>query len=315
MASVTTPVREFNTGGPAEHRRVTADEQRVALALLLVGRNRPYDPAVDQFMTFAAEQGLSLSELWAAFVRGEAVASALVTPSAGRTGMLFMSPPLGESMRPIESALIRTACAAQDPRNVRLIQALLDPNQNAHRATVQAAGFTHLSTLIYMQGPIPRPRHTPELESGLEVHAWSQAARPIFAENILASYESTLDCPGLLGLRHIDDILAGHMASGVFTPELWAAVTHRGRPVGVALVNLAQQRDTAELVYLGLCPPWRGRGIGRQLLNRAMALASARQATTMVLAVDDRNAPALRLYGSMRFAPTTQKVAMIFPVP
>lgn len=314
MASVTAPAIPFRTEGPAENRRVHPLEQRTALALLLTGRLRPEDAAVEQFLQFAAEQGLSLTELWAAFVKGRPVASVLITPSAGRAGMVFISPPAGEAMRPVEASLIRDACAAQNPDETRIIQALIDPHQNAHHAVLRAGGFNDLAQLIYMQGPIPRPRYTPELPSELEIHLWSARNKAIFAENILASYESSLDCPGLMGLRHVDDILAGHMASGLFAPELWAAVTHQGRPVGVALINISMQPATAELVYLGLCPPWRGRGIGKQLLLRGMALAHARNLTTLVLAVDDRNAPAVRLYESMRFTSTARKLALLFPV-
>lgn len=314
MASVATSSMTPIPNDPASHRRATADEQRAALSLLMTGRVRPHDPAVDQFIQFAAEQTLCLDELWASFVHRMPVAAALITPAAGRAGMLFMSPPTTDANRPREATLIRTACAAQDPHRIRLVQALLDPFQKAHERTLLDAGFSGLASLIYMQGPIVPPRHSVMLESGLEVHAWSRETRPIFAESILASYESTLDCPGLLGLRHIDDILAGHIASGIFTPELWTAVTHQGKPVGVALINLSTQPNTAELVYLGLSPPWRGRGLGKKMLLRGMSMASLRQAGTLMLAVDDRNKSAMRLYESMRFVSTTRKVALIFPV-
>ena len=65
-----------------------------------------------------------------------------------------------------------------------------------------------------------------------------------------------------------------------------------------SLLNPASQGQCVELVYLGLALFARGRGLGRRLLRHGIRLLRGRRERLMTLAVDDRNAPALRLYES-----------------
>jgi mycothiol synthase len=91
-------------------------------------------------------------------------------------------------------------------------------------------------------------------------------------------------------------------------------VTSHGRPVAVMLLNLVPQRRSAELVYLGIAPAWRGKGLGRRLLQHGLSVTHRHGASSLSLAVDDQNAPAVRLYESLRFSPHARKRAMIFTV-
>jgi ribosomal protein S18 acetylase RimI-like enzyme len=64
----------------------------------------------------------------------------------------------------------------------------------------------------------------------------------------------------------------------------------------------APGRDAWEVIYLGLTPAARGRGLGRAAIRHALDLARG-QATVLELAVDLRNTPAVRLYRSCGFTP------------
>ena len=123
-----------------------------------------------------------------------------------------------------------------------------------------------------------------------------------------------MDCPGLVGLRHINDIIAGHMATGTFKPQFWFALHQESKPMAIMLLNLVPRQNAIELVYLGVCPHWRGQGIGRKLLLHGIGLARRYGISKMILAVDRDNKPALRLYESLEFASTARKLAMIFPL-
>jgi ribosomal protein S18 acetylase RimI-like enzyme len=312
MATASTSIRG-NGDDALTIRRVPAEQRRAVLGLLLTGRPRPGEPAVDQFMNYAMEQNLSLEELWAAYRGPEPVSSVLIMPSAGRTAMTFLSPL--STLQPRDVArLVRAACDAQDPARLRLLQAILDPWQELERQGLLAAGFTALANLVYMQRTVDGPpagAQTLVLDPEIHVSHWSDAARPRFAAAILASYQQTLDCPGLVGLRGIDDIIEGHMASGQFAPDLWFALSRGDEPVGVMLLSLLPQRRAVELVYLGLAPAWRGRGLGARLLQHGLALAHRHRQPTMLLAVDDYNKPAVKLYQSMGFVVNAKKLAMI----
>src|SRR5690606_32125084 len=105
----------------------------------------------------------------------------------------------------------------------------------------QAADFAPLAKLVYMQ------RATEQLGSrvaqeefghGLRTIHWSEAVADVFARAILASYEDTLDCPKLLGLRDIDDVITGHKATGRFEPSMWTVLLDADdQPAAVMLLN------------------------------------------------------------------------------
>jgi len=153
--------------------------------------------------------------------------------------------------------------------------------------------------------------------AGLELVGWDDAAGTLFADAIEASYERTADCPGLVGLRSVEDIIAGHKAAGRFAPDLWLALHKRGQPVAVMLINELSQQPGYELVYLGVAAPWRGRGIARRLLRYGLGRLTARdqrwggEKPRIQLAVDEANEPAQALYTELGFLPTARKLAMI----
>jgi len=71
------------------------------------------------------------------------------------------------------------------------------------------------------------------------------------------------------------------------------------RGVGFAICRVT--RDEAELLSLGVAPPWRGRRIGAALLRAAMVRAREAGATLMFLEVAVDNHTAQRLYAGHGF--------------
>ena len=116
----------------------------------------------------------------------------------------------------------------------------------------------------------------------------------------MGSYQQTLDCPALSGLRDVDDVIAGHQAVGIFDPQLWSVVVENGRPLWLPAAGGGTAARALELVYLGLSPEKaRGRGFGAKaslMEPRAGGHAARRHFAVMSLAVDEKNVPALALY-------------------
>jgi mycothiol synthase len=296
--------------------RAREQSRHEALSLLLTGRRGGQPAVVDQFLLTARREGLSLEELWVASRDGHALASAMIVPGAGRAAMLFVSPVQESSLAGVTSRLVRQACVHQDSQRQRLIQVLLDPHQEAEARALEAGGFTRMAWLQYLQRGLSADAAAPELGTGLELRTWSDDQRPLFRQAILDSYSNSMDCPGLLGLRHIDDIIASHMAAGDFAPQMWSVLIDRSAgPVAVMLLNRVPGRDAVELVYLGVAESWRGRSLGKTLLHIGMAQAHERGATQMILAVDQDNQPAWRLYRQHGFVAHARKLAMIFVLP
>ena len=82
-----------------------------------------------------------------------------------------------------------------------------------------------------------------------------------FVQAIARSYEQTLDCPALSGARDIQDVVEGHKSVGIFDPQLWSVLLRGDEPLGCLLLAEIPARNGIELVYLGLAPAARGRGL------------------------------------------------------
>ena len=88
-----------------------------------------------------------------------------------------------------------------------MVQALLPTDAGADADLLRAAGFRRISDLLYLvclDGEFP----TVQPSSGLEFHFLASNAEPSFAALVEATYEGTLDCPAVNGLRSIHERLA-----------------------------------------------------------------------------------------------------------
>ena len=321
MASVSPSASPSGPGDPITVQRVSRADRRSVLGVLLTGRAEPQHALVEQFLSYSRDHQLSLTELYAAYRGKLPVAAALVLPNAGRSGMMFASPVQTPDEAALAGQVVDAAAEAQDPASIRLLQGLIEPDQPLTRQALEAGGFEQLATLQYLarDATLPPVAFQPP-DPELELVTWSQVNRPLFAAAIEASYEQTADCPGLVGLRQIEDIIAGHQAAGHFTPELWFALHKAGEPVAVVLLNELVQQPGYELVYLGVAAPYRGQGVARSLLRYGLGQLTARHEDWLSdkprvqLAVDDANAAARTLYTDLGFFPTARKLAMIRPL-
>ena len=132
---------------------------------------------------------------------------------------------------------------------------------------------------------------------------YASANHALFRGTIARSYVQSLDCPALNGRRNMDDVIAGHQASGEFDARLWRLLCvppliagDDPEPLGVLLLARVPQAQVLELVYLGLTPEARGRRLGDLLVRQAIASVNDSGMARLSLAVDAKNAPALRLY-------------------
>lgn len=136
---------------------------------------------------------------------------------------------------------------------------------------------------------------------------------PLLTEALERSYEQTLDCPELCGLRDTADVLESHRLAGEFDPQLWYLVLRGERAVGCAIFTTHRSGTSVELVYLGLAPEVRGLGLGSALLRLGIREARDRGADMITCAVDARNAPALALYQRAGMRPSSRRIAYIAP--
>lgn len=281
----------------------------------------------------APRHGIDLDLLWGVIEQAETPRArvtqvCMVVPGAGGTGMCFLSSPKGDgSLGPrarqqqdvqaaLSTALDQLHVYAGD--RVRLAQCLVEEDQGWARLACEHAAMTCVGTLDYMRLPQSGIRALPDTGSperdGFRVRSMTHDARD--EAQLLSvldrSYEDTLDCPELCGLRSAGEVLESHKSTGVYSPSNWWLLSHGEEALGCCLLTQCPASESVELVYLGLAKPARGKGLGRDLLVHALkALRAGPRTGEVTCAVDRRNTPACSMYRSLGFRAFDARVGFV----
>ncbi|MCE5277260.1 MAG: GNAT family N-acetyltransferase [Planctomycetaceae bacterium] len=295
---------------PARHRRM-------AMGFVAAGRDSGY-MAAQRASALRRLFDSRVGEAWLWWVRqwGRCQAAAMILAGAGRTGMLYYSPPgaPGVDEESLTTLLATLAPAAMAEGPLSLVQAACSPEDHRDVDLLRGAGFELLAELIYMRLDLATPPEEFE-EPAIVWRRYGQFTQDQLAAVIKASYEQSLDCPPLRGRRQIADVIAGHKASGAFSPKSWWIAFIDEVPAGCVLVNASHDGLGADVVYLGVAAAARGKGLGRKLLSRAAAQAYMSGYQCLTLAVDAGNTYAMRLYQDAGFREQYRRVTYaMFPL-
>jgi len=259
--------------------------------------HRPTDENVVDFLRYIVARGVNLSDLKLAEQNGRVQWAVLPVVSPGRTMLLFGSTDRAREHEQLcASRVINETCAAFARRDVHLAQVLVEPSNHPARRLFQHCGFIDLAELQYLESRVTDSVPPVVMPFGFSWENYSAVTHAKFGKTILASYESSLDCPVLTGMRHIEDVISSHKASGDFDPNHWFLLYDKQTPLAVLLLAKAPRVDAMELVYLGLVPAARGRGLGALVLRKALNVALQSGVSKLTLAVDAANSPAIKLY-------------------
>lgn len=299
--------------GPIDCRPVHAHEVEPSLRLLLCNANGlANDEQVLEFISLAKDRGINLSELWIAHRNGTILWVLLPVLSPGKTMLLFTPSRISRHTPAAAiSQLVDTLLDHYHKQDVQLAQFLIDPADRAVAQQYEKCGFTTLAELLYLQRASRRPFERPATPDGFTLSNYSPQTHALFAKAILKSYQQSFDCPALNGLRDIDDVIAGHQATGQFNPSIWYLLQQQDEPVAVLLLSESAQPHTVELVYLGLTPEIRGKGIGDFMMKLALSAVTQQEAQVLSLAVDSHNKPAMNLYFRHGLTRVASRLAMI----
>jgi ribosomal protein S18 acetylase RimI-like enzyme len=274
--------------------RVSADERVSRLEAAAASLESGRDPSAG---LFEARRG------------GRLVGAVLVQSHPGRTALVWV-PGLVDGESVVTSTrLLESACRWLVEQGVREAHALLEDNPEDEK-TLHSAGFSYLADLLYMvsqHSDFPRSRP----QGPLDFEPFSSADHDRLLQLVEATYEDTLDCPGLDGVRHTGDALAGYRATGVFSPSRWLIVRHQGHEVGCLLLADHPEQGNWELVYMGLKPAARGHGLGLHMTRHAQWLARQAGSPRLVLAVDAANRPARAVYQRAGFRQWDRRRALL----
>lgn len=213
-------------------------------------------------------------------------------------------------------ALSRKADEVLAKRGARFVQWASDPGVVGSAAEKWYRGLElePIANLDYLSGeldanPIVAPSSLVARRFG-----WQKAdSEDRFADLVSQTYVDTLDCPQLTSMRTSKQSLAGYRDAGSFEPTLWFELfeedSHAETPVGCMILSDHSKRRGAdqsgrlnkvvELVYMGLIPSMRGRGLGSEVLQLVTKEAARFGANRLVMAVDHENTVARVLYDSI----------------
>lgn len=314
----------------------------LAAARRIVSQNSDSEVAARRLIANATENQIDLSLLFGVVGPGESTRRSvdqeiirqvcLIVKGAGRTSITFLSEPPrnGEIGTPSEATADRAACLLAACTHlkskygdaVQVAQALPDPRDIWAIESFVLAGFTRVGDLQYLRRPWRSALGVGLSEIEPEVHVLPLSSVPQSEHNAVllaaldSSYVDTLDCPELCGLRTTQDILDSHLATGSFVPELWWVVLQSGRPLGCVLFSPIPAQRAVELVYLGLAPELRGKGLSSRLLSMGIAQVKAHPMLQfgfeeLTCAVDTRNIPARKIYERAGFSAFAERIAFV----
>jgi ribosomal protein S18 acetylase RimI-like enzyme len=234
---------------------------------------------------------------------GRTILGALVCLQVAGASALFWPPQAlaGEQKALIENALLLAGQNSVRAHGAKLAQTLLAPHECDLADSLERNGFVHITSLRYMRCPLNHRVNRVDVESRLNYQPYSVCSEQLFQDTLLRTYEQSLDCPELTGLRTPQEILEGHKAQGEHDPERWWLAWEGPSSVGILMTTIVPEWQALDISYVGVVPRARGRGLGRQLVAKALEEARTADMSQVTLAVDSRNQPALDLYRRMEF--------------
>lgn len=261
------------------------------------------------FMQSAKARGIDVMRTQVTVRAGVVTYAVLASQLPGRTLMLVSGTPRNAMCLADAQLLITKTVNEHLQSDASLMQVLIDPQDHDLAALYAGCEFTRLAKLDYLECPaLPRPWQMPP---SVSLETYSAQNHADFAAAIRASYEQTLDCPALNGVRSVEDVIAGHKAAGEFEPTDWFLLRHENRPAGVLLLARTPASDAMDLVYIGLSKPARGQGIADKLMKLALSRAAERSCRRLTTAADSCNKPAMQLYFRAGMQRIGSRLAMI----
>lgn len=201
-----------------------------------------------------------------------------------------------DASRDVGAQLIEEANRFIDRQRVAVAQVLLDPQHESFAALFHAAGFEHVVELDYLVSTLQNADLPDEAPVEIKYERFQPTMRDRLLQVVGRTYEASQDYPTLNGVRQLDDVLEGYRHTGTSDDTNWYLIVQDGEDIGCLLLADHPQDDRWEMIYVGIVPERRGRGIGLSAANYAQDLALRAGRARITLAVDAANLPAQSVY-------------------
>ena len=299
-----------------EHRLIVRPGKKCewVAALEILYQHHPAEARstfVEEIVAADAVGTFPLDDLVVAIRNRRVVGTGLIAIVPGRTALVWPSRCSSDVAAHVKFEVAREMNRVLDSANVGFGQCLMSPDHGEDDVLV-AIGLRHALDLQHLRltmtaGATDDVMATAAESVRLTTVAYTASDFDRFACVLEATYAGSADSPEIAGLRSADDALEGHQSAGVFRDDLSSIVRVDGRDAGLILIadhgddpNLAGCR-TAELLYIGLIPEVRGRGLGKRFLRHTLRELQQAGFGSISVAVDTRNLYAIRLYRDLGF--------------
>lgn len=230
----------------------------------------------------------------------------LAQPLRGALGIVW--PPKAESPE-LEDALVGAASDWLRGRGVKVCQAFATDEELPSLAPLVRHGFQRITELVFLRRQLTPDEPLPEPKHPIIFMPESPPFSDHFRTALIATHQRSMDCPELNGDRTDDEVLAGFSDWG--PGNEWYLAVDRDVVLGVVLFAAGHDADTLELSYLGVVPLFRQCGYGGELVDFAIAAATLSKVKNLLVTVDARNEPGLRLYAKRGFVETTRHAVFL----
>jgi ribosomal protein S18 acetylase RimI-like enzyme len=267
-------------------------------ALEAVVRMVEYSPYPDPVVLAESRQGDSLA-------RGFAVACEGSIAYLGRV----RSEGDGSNQQVLLSRVIAELCRNSLAKGVEIVQVILPSHadlwtKNRLQIAMEGAGMIRAARLLQLECcDIPLRHDASPLAlafSPIAFHPFSEMPWDRWCELVESTYTDTLDVPILNGVRSVEQTLRGYAAGQSKSTLPWSSIHAGAQTIGCLILTSISESD-CELTYLGLVPSARGHRYSPEIMDYVSGWMLHQGKSRIVLAVDERNTPALHLYESFGF--------------
>ncbi len=221
--------------------------------------------------------------------------------------------PSSEAMVAFMIEMIRGMLTSALESGVGVVQSVVELGESRDRILARA-GMFHVADLQQMECRVLDVVHQ-RRDDGKALGKWrrfQESDLSIWLDLLEKSYENTMDCPKMNGLRIVQDTWDGYVASAQGDLREWWICEVDSAIHGCLLLTRLSE-DSMELTYMALLPAYRGIGLGPQMLDYALERCVELRVETLVLSVDCENVPALRLYEKRGFREVRKMSAWFWP--
>lgn len=296
-------------------------ERTTAISLLYPERSQP---EVEQYvaeLTAADSSGeFSLSHLHVAIAGSQIVGTGLLSFAKGKVALIWPPQAVGRNAAVAKSLLMDAMLRCTDASSAAFGQTLL-PLNHQHAESLSSAGMTCITSLSFLSVEVASAAasaHSGQKQSSattppLSFINYDKAGHKDRITQLLAqTHIDSVDCPEVSKLLTAGDLLDGHLATGQFRSDLSFVAKLEEEDVGIVIVAEHPEMSSIELVYIGIVPSVRRRGVGRSVMQEALRRTRKTSALTLFLAVDQRNIAARLLYERLGFYTTDEQEVWLY---